>query len=78
VGKKLRLQTLGRKDLLRVKLFALCDRGIDLGDFLALAPTEEELALLRLVKPMYCGRASASLDERHAARSMVEKSGHRV
>jgi len=27
-----------------VKLFALCDRGIDLGDCLALRPTAAELA----------------------------------
>lgn len=32
------------RDLLASKLFALCDRGIDLGDCLALAPTAAELA----------------------------------
>ena len=31
VGTALRLSCLGRSDLLRTKLFALCDRGIDLG-----------------------------------------------
>lgn len=42
-GKALELSTLGRSDLLKVKLFALCDRGTDLGDCLALSPTAAEL-----------------------------------
>lgn len=42
-GKSLRLRTLGRADFLRAKLFALCDRGLDIGDCIALAPTPEEL-----------------------------------
>jgi hypothetical protein len=33
-------------DLLRSKLFALCDRGFDLGDCLALAPTAGELGAI--------------------------------
>lgn len=44
VGRAIRLRSLGRLDLLRSKVFALCDRGIDLGDCLALAPTAHELA----------------------------------
>jgi hypothetical protein len=47
VGRALRLRTLGRGDLLASKLFALCDRGTDLSDCLALAPTAAELALLQ-------------------------------
>jgi hypothetical protein len=43
-GRALRLRTLGRSDLLASKLFALCDRGTDLGDCLALAPTPTELS----------------------------------
>lgn len=43
-GRALRLRTLGRSDLLASKLFALCDRGTDLGDCLALAPTPAELS----------------------------------
>jgi hypothetical protein len=46
-GKSLRLRTLGREDTLRAKLFALCDRGLDLGDCIALAPTSAELLLIR-------------------------------
>jgi len=46
-GSALRLQAPGREDLLRSKLFALCDRGFDLADCLALAPTKEELEVLR-------------------------------
>lgn len=42
-GKAITLQCLGRVDLLRSKLFALCDRGIDLQDCAALAPSIEEL-----------------------------------
>lgn len=38
----LRLEA-GRTDLLKTKLFALCDRGTDLLDCVALAPTAAEL-----------------------------------
>ena len=43
-GQALVLRTLGRSDLLKSKLFALCDRGTDLPDCIALAPIAEELA----------------------------------
>jgi hypothetical protein len=39
----LTLVTLGRTDLLKSKLYALCDRGTDILDCLALAPTGDEL-----------------------------------
>jgi len=42
-GKAIRLWTLGRFELLLTKLWALCDRGMDLGDCLALRPTPDEL-----------------------------------
>ena len=42
-GKALLLRSLGRTDLLMTKLFALCDRGIDLQDCVALNPTAEEM-----------------------------------
>ncbi len=42
-GEAIRFQTLGRMDLLRSKIFALCDRGIDIGDCVALAPSAAEL-----------------------------------
>jgi hypothetical protein len=42
-GRALTLHTLGRIDLLMSKVFALCDRGLDLPDCVALAPTAEEL-----------------------------------
>jgi hypothetical protein len=42
-GRALVLRTLGRDDLLCSKLFALCDRGLDRGDCVALAPTRDEL-----------------------------------
>ena len=43
-GSAMVLSTLGRADLLKTKLFALCDRGTDLSDCVALAPTAAELA----------------------------------
>jgi Nucleotidyltransferase of unknown function (DUF6036) len=45
-GVAIELRTLGRIDLLRSKLFALCDRAIDLGDCIALMPTAIELKLV--------------------------------
>lgn len=42
-GTSLTLTTLGRRDLLKTKLFALCDRGTDLADCIAMAPTADEL-----------------------------------
>jgi hypothetical protein len=42
-GRALYLYTLGREDLLRSKLFAYLDRGIDLSDLRKLKPTEGEL-----------------------------------
>ena len=43
-GVALRLQTLGRSDLLKTKLFAYCDRGTDFADCVAMAPSDEELS----------------------------------
>ncbi len=45
-GQAVVLNTLGRTDLLRTKLFALCDRGTDLADCIALGPSFEELTEL--------------------------------
>ena len=42
-GRSIVLHTLGRADLLKTKLVGLCDRGTDLGDCLALAPSAEEI-----------------------------------
>ncbi len=42
-GQSITLRCLGRLDLLRSKLFALCDRALDLPDCLALNPTAAEL-----------------------------------
>jgi hypothetical protein len=42
-GRALTLQTLGRADLLKSKLFALCDRAVDHQDCLRLDPIREEL-----------------------------------
>jgi hypothetical protein len=45
-ARALDLRSLGREDLLCTKLFALCDRGLDLADCLALAPTAGELTAI--------------------------------
>ena len=42
-GKAIHFQRLGRIDFLCAKLFALCDRGIDFADCVALAPSVQEL-----------------------------------
>lgn len=44
VGSAMVLRVLERGDLLKTKLFALCDRATDLQDCVALKPTAEELA----------------------------------
>jgi Nucleotidyltransferase of unknown function (DUF6036) len=45
-GQAVVLRSLGRLDLLRTKLFGLCDRAADLVDCVALAPTTGELSLI--------------------------------
>ena len=42
-GQAIHLWSLGRRELLLAKLWALCDRGLDLADCLALAPDASEL-----------------------------------
>ncbi|RLA61517.1 MAG: hypothetical protein DRQ88_10970 [Epsilonproteobacteria bacterium] len=42
-GKALFLYTLGRMDLLKIKIYATCDREIDFDDCLSLKPTIKEL-----------------------------------
>jgi hypothetical protein len=46
-GRAITLRTLGRLDLLRSKVFSLCDRAIDISDCVALAPAREELEQIR-------------------------------
>lgn len=68
-GKAIILHSLGRDDLLKSKLFALCDRGIDLVDCLALSPTLNEIhdALLWLKKrdtnPLWPDHVEATLND---------------
>ena len=44
-GKHLELSTLSRLDLIRAKLWAMCDRMRDLEDLVALAPSDQEINL---------------------------------
>ncbi len=68
-GEAITMSTLGRSDLLRTKLFALCDRGIDLRDCLALAPTEDGLSDVESwvayqdTNPMWPEHVRATLDD---------------
>ena len=68
-GASLTLTTLGRSDLLKTKLFALCDRGTDLGDCIALEPTTEELReaepwlVLQDGHPMWADHVRDTLDD---------------
>jgi hypothetical protein len=66
-GKSLTLFTLGRIDLLRSKLYAYCDRQQDLQDCLALAPTRNELLL---IKPWLFERDSNPLWGDHVEQSL--------
>ena len=43
-GRAIKFVTLSRTDLIRSKLYALCDRAINRADCLALAPTRDELS----------------------------------
>src|SRR5690606_2942500 len=53
VGQSLRLSTLGRVDLIRSKLWAMCDRMRDVEDLIALQPDEREIELaVAWVKPL--------------------------
>ena len=68
-GSALALTTLGRADLLKTKLFALCDRGTDLADCIAMAPSAAELEEAEPLlseqdaNPMWPDHARATLDD---------------
>ena len=68
-GRALTLHVLGRQELLMSKLFALCDRGIDLQDCVALAPTATEMQEIlpwlekRDSNPSWPAHVRATLDD---------------
>jgi len=68
-GASLTLTTLGRADLLKTKLFALCDRGTDLADCIAMAPSTIELESAEPwlsgqdANPMWPDHVRATLDD---------------
>ena len=68
-GTSLTFTTLGRTDLLMSKLFALCDRGIDLADCVAMAPTPREIEEAEPwlaeqdANPMWPAHVRATLDD---------------
>lgn len=52
-GKNLRLSTLSRINLIRAKLWAMCDRMRDVEDLVAMAPSDDEIQLASAwVKPL--------------------------
>lgn len=77
-GDALTLRSLGRSDLLRSKLFALCDRGIDLNDCLALTPTMEELAELTPWLEERDGNAQWTAHVRDTLADLARRLGHAV
>ena len=72
------LTTRGRADLLKTKLFALCDRGTDLADCIAMAPTAAELGEAEPwlaeqdANPLWPDHVRATLDD------LRERLGHGV
>jgi len=75
-GKALRLHTLGRLDLLRSKLFALCDRGLDLPDCVALNPTPTELAELLPWLELQDGNPDGPAHVRSPVSDLTTRLGH--
>lgn len=68
-GKAITLHTLGRVDLLKTKLFALCDRGTDLTDCIALAPSVEEL---RDASPWICEQDANTMWPEHVRVTLAD------
>ena len=77
-GFAIELQCLGREDLLRSKLFALCDRGLDLGDCLALAPTPDELRTIQPWLEQQDGRPDWPIHTRATLVDLGRRLGHGV
>jgi len=77
-GEALVLTTLGRSDLLKTKLFALCDRGTDLPDCIALAPTTAELAECLPWLEQQDGNAQWPAHARATVADLARRLGHGV
>lgn len=77
-GQVLVLSTLGRPDLLKSKLFALCDRGTDLPDVIALAPSAEELAECMPWLEMQDGNEEWPAHVRTTVADVARRLGHAV
>jgi hypothetical protein len=58
-GAALRMDELGREDVVAVKLLGLCARGTELGDCLALAPSRDEVETARGWVEAQAGRDGA-------------------
>ncbi len=78
VGQALTLSTLGRPDLLKSKLFALCDRGTDLPDCIALAPTAMELGECLPWLEVQDGNAMWPAHVRATVADLAQRLGHGV
>lgn len=78
VGKAIQFDVLGRIDLLRSKLFALCDRGIDLGDCIALSPTADELSILLPWIETQDGNPAWQIHVRATLDDLAKRLGHGI
>jgi hypothetical protein len=77
-GEALTLMTLGRSDLIKTKLFALCDRGTDLNDCIALSPSKEEIAAAELWVIEQDGHAMWPAHVRATLSNLEERLGYGV
>jgi hypothetical protein len=75
-GRAITLRSLGRTEILMTKLYALCDRGMDLPDCVALAPTRTEMDQItpwlrqQDLHPDWPGHVERTLD--HLRRSLTD------
>jgi len=77
-GEALHLRCLGRQDLLCAKLFALCDRGIDFDDCIALAPSPVELAAVRVWLEPQDGNLEWPEHVRNTLADVARRLGHAI
>lgn len=77
-GEAIIFSVLGRPDLLKSKLFALADRGVDIEDCIALEPTAEELAECRPWLEQQDGNEMWPEHIRRTLAQLVGRLGHGV
>ena len=73
-GQAIELRTLGRLDLLRSKIFSLCDRALDLQDCIALAPIASELREIE----SWLSEQDGNPEWPHHVRAVLDDRGRRL